>query len=330
MPNARPVAALGATPTCSRPASASSRRRTPVSQLSPRSSQTAAKPLQRSPAATAATGGERRQQTAPAAAAAEQQEQHGGTSSSLTTPAAVQQRRSPALAAAAVAALAAVGAGAYSTLSAQPSLPPLDALAPAAAALLGVPPLALLTAKAVLRDSFHAEWHRWVPPEGLRSCYQPCTPSRLSLCLPAPPRAPPCLHALPPVPPLYTPQGPAIRHRGRALGGAAGGGGGGGGAPRGRPAPGQRRVCGGAHQQGHMPRGIHGGAAGQGGLFPAISQRRGELHYSALGACSGSAPAVPAAAARPQTRRPQRRRPRPACTIGCRATLLPPLTTSGR
>lgn len=62
---------------------------------------------------------------------------------------------------AAVAGLAAIGAACYATLSAQPELPPLDAvLGPAAAVLLGGPALALLLAKAVLRDRLQVELHR--------------------------------------------------------------------------------------------------------------------------------------------------------------------------
>lgn len=54
-----------------------------------------------------------------------------------------------------------MGAACYTLLAAQPELPPLDAtLGPAAAALLGGPPLALALAKLALGDLFHVELHR--------------------------------------------------------------------------------------------------------------------------------------------------------------------------
>ena len=72
-------------------------------------------------------------------------------------------RRDPRLAAAAAAALVAVGAAAYSILSSQPQLPPVqEVLGPAAAVALGGPALGLAAAKALLGDMFHVELHRWV------------------------------------------------------------------------------------------------------------------------------------------------------------------------
>ena len=73
--------------------------------------------------------------------------------------------------AAAGAGLAVLGASVYSTLAAQPQLPPLSEVAgPAAAALLGGPLLALLAAKAVLRDELHLELHRCARWVGGRWC----------------------------------------------------------------------------------------------------------------------------------------------------------------
>jgi hypothetical protein len=71
------------------------------------------------------------------------------------------ERPSVVVLAGAAAALAAVGTAAFSALSSQPQLPPLnEVLGPAATVVLGGPPLALLAAKAVLRDKFHVELHR--------------------------------------------------------------------------------------------------------------------------------------------------------------------------
>ncbi len=75
--------------------------------------------------------------------------------------AASSSRASPPALAAAASVLAGVGAVTYGALSSQPQLPPLhEVLGPAMALVLGGPPLALLAAKAVLRDRFHVELHR--------------------------------------------------------------------------------------------------------------------------------------------------------------------------
>lgn len=72
-----------------------------------------------------------------------------------------QQQRRLELAAAA-AGLGGLGAAVYAALSAQPQLPPVSEVAgPAAATVLGTPLMALLAAKAVLRDQLHLELHRW-------------------------------------------------------------------------------------------------------------------------------------------------------------------------
>ena len=72
-------------------------------------------------------------------------------------------RRDPRLAAAGAVSLSAVGAAAYSLLSSQPQLPPVqEVLGPAAAVALGGPALGLAAAKALLGDMFHVELHRWV------------------------------------------------------------------------------------------------------------------------------------------------------------------------
>lgn len=86
-----------------------------------------------------------------------------------------QQQRTLQLSAAA-AGLGGLGAAVYAALSSQPQLPPLGEVAgPAAAVLLGAPLLALLAAKALLRDELHLELHRlagWV--RMLLACWLYC------------------------------------------------------------------------------------------------------------------------------------------------------------
>ena len=83
---------------------------------------------------------------------------------------------------------------------------------------------------------------------------------------------------------LSTLQGPAVRDCRRAvLRPAAAAGRGGGAAHRGRPR--QRSVCCGAHPKGHIPGGLHWGAAGPPGLLSPVPQRSGVCGGGAGAGC---------------------------------------------